>query len=295
MCLVCCSNRPNSNKVTQSQDTTVKSSLNSSYDFQNPSKTFVLDHKLDEISSLAYDTNSNSFLTSDDESGHFFELSYLDLSILKETKFGIKGDYEAIEIIDNEVWIVKSNGTLNRYNRNSKETSILRTILRTENDVEGSCVLANQKLLLLACKGKPLHNDNTKKKTKCIYVYDLNAQYLATEPYIKLTDQSLLALIENSTHMYSKSQLKKLKLKAQKFAPSGIAIHPITEDIYITSAKGSTVIILDKYKNLRTIEFLPSRIIPQPEGITFDAVGNLFIATEGHGLSAKVFRFDYNQ
>ncbi len=91
----------------------------------------------------------------------------------------------------------------------------------------------------------------------------------------------------------SKSKRKKLVNRSKSFAPSGLAVHPLNEDLYILSAKGSLLVIFDKTKFLKRVIFLNSKTIPQPEGIAFDQLNHLYIATEGQGFSGKIFKFNY--
>jgi len=296
LCLLSCANRSQSTTPKAKPNTGEElDTLNIAYDFQRPSKTHVLDRKLVEISSLAYNHSSNSFMTNDDEHGRYYELSYEDFSIVQETKFAGKGDYESIEVIGNQVWIGTSNGHFYAHNSESGKTNKIETSLKAQNDLEGLCLLKDKHTLLLACKGQPLNSKGVNQHTKCIYQYDVSKMELILEPYLAITDEDLIEYIENYYKYESKVKLKKLTQKIIKFAPSGIAINPLNQDIFITSAKGSTLVIYDKMKRLKSLVFLSSRTIPQPEGITFDSEGNLFISTEGQGLSGKVFRFEYNQ
>jgi len=299
-CLLCCANSTEQ-RTTGMQDVTDQThqesdiSLNfkNSYNFKKPSQSFVLDSKLIEISSLDYDPNSNTFFTNDDESGHFFELEPDEFKIIANQKFAKKGDYEALVKLGNQIIVSKSNGTLYIYDTVSKETTKRKTSLSPVNDVEGLCYSKEKNSLLLACKGQPLNQKKGAKDMKVIYTYDLDQMLLIEEPYLKVGDDDLVALVEGKEQSHSKSKKKKLKQKAKDFSPSGIAIHPISFDHYIISARGSTILIIDKNKRLKEMVFLDSKKIPQPEGITFDTEGNLFIATEGHGLSSKIFKFNF--
>lgn len=75
------------------------------------------------------------------------------------------------------------------------------------------------------------------------------------------------------------------------FGPSGIAIQPQSGDIYIISSLGKTLFVLGKEGKLKHIEKLEKEILPQPEGITFDADGTLYIASEGRDGAARLCIF----
>jgi len=93
----------------------------------------------------------------------------------------------------------------------------------------------------------------------------------------------------------SKSKIKKLTNRVKDFAPSGIAIHPLSKEYYLISARGSTLVILDTNRQFKDLIFLNDKSNKQPEGICFDGQSNLYISTEGHGLSAKIFKFNYTK
>ena len=77
------------------------------------------------------------------------------------------------------------------------------------------------------------------------------------------------------------------------FNPSGIAIHPITKEIYILSAEGNTLIVVDHEGRLNYAIHLKKSLFKQPEGITFDSKGTMYISNEGHGEKATIKSFKY--
>ena len=261
------------------------------YDLQRPTDTYVLNSKLQEISGLAYDNSSHTFLANNDEMGICYRLNADDFNVVEKYQFAKKGDYEGIENIDDNIIVAKHNGTLYVYNIPTKETTILKNKLKSENDIEGLCYLPSQNYLLLAAKGIPINTKDKKNKEKCIYAFDLETQELISEPYICISDDTLIEAVENLYADEPKSKRKKAIGKIKSYAPSGIAIHPVSGDYYTTSARGSIVVIFDKNKSFRQLAFLNNKTIPQPEGITFDAQNNLYISSEGQGLSGKVFKF----
>jgi len=94
----------------------------------------------------------------------------------------------------------------------------------------------------------------------------------------------------------SKTQINKLKNRAEDFSPSGIAIHPTTYQIYILSSQGKTLSIFDSSKKLVAIIFLNKKEHLQPEGICFSPDGDLFISNEGKGISgAKLMHYNLSK
>ena len=259
---------------------------NHSYDFDQPTHIYKLAKSLKEISSLAYDKKNNSLITCDDESGRFYELDPSNGEIIAKHKFSKRGDYEGITVIDNQVVVLKSNGNLFFYNRKTTLTKEIKTGLHSRNDTEGLAYNPSKKELLIACKGQPLNNN---KNSKAIYRFDLGHNKLTTEPYIDLRDSILLTLVPKNN---DNKQNKKLRQRASNFSPSAIALHPINKTYYLLSAKGSTLLVCNINRTPVQLVFLDSKLIPQPEGITFDKDNNLYLATEGQGSSGKIVRYD---
>jgi len=297
---VCCGpmqkDNKTSNEVIKSRTTEIKQSVqqDSNYNFEIPSETFVLDRNLSEISSLAYSNEDNTFITNNDESGHIFILDPNSFKIISREKFAKRGDYESIEKIGDDIIVCKNTGKLYFYNETSKETTTYNTELSAKNDVEGLCYEKSSNSLLLACKGHPLAKTDSKKNEKCIYKFDLEQKKLISEPFLSISDSELKSYVASTFANKSKSKLKKLKNKVKYFSPSGIAIHPVSGDYFLISAKGSLLVIIGKNKVLKEIAFLNNKTNPQPEGICFDKKNNLYISTEGKGFSGKIFKFNYN-
>lgn len=260
------------------------------YDFDRPDKISVLTGKLSEISGLAYNYEHNSLVSQDDESGHFYELNIQTAQVVQENKFGKKGDYEAISYFDNKIAIARHDGSLFIYDPITKKTIKHRTPLSAKNDVEGMVYHKGGHQLLLACKGQNLVEKHS-KKTKSIYAFDIGSLTLDTLPFIDVSIDQLAEWVEIEYSDEPKYRIKKLTHRVKEFAPSGIAIHPKSKEYYLISARGSTIVIMDKSKQLKKIIFLNTNTIPQPEGITFDKENTLYLSTEGQGYSGKIFKF----
>jgi len=259
------------------------------YNFNSP-EVFLLDKKLTEISGLAFDRNKDYFLAHNDEKGHIYVINKTDGAILKDFKFGSKGDYEGIACLNDKYVVVGSNGRLHFYDDENDETQTVKTKLSSTNDVEGLCFLSENNQLLLACKGRSFENLN-EKATKVIYSYDLDSNQLNEDPFLKINRDDLEKIVKRDYLEESESKIRKLVNRIKDFAPSGIAIHPETKAYYIVSARGSTLVVIDSNKELDEVIFLNDKTNKQPEGISFDKESNLYISTEGRGLRAKIFKF----
>jgi len=284
------------NSTSQNQNTLNKEVLNNinirstDYDFYTPQK-ILLPASLKEISGLSFDPKKKLLIANNDEKGVIYEINQQTGSIANHYKFSHKGDYEGIEVVNNDVVITKSNGDLFFFNLKNNTTENIKTKLSHTNDIEGLCYDPIKNHLLLACKGASLKSNNDNKKT--IYSFDLKEFKLNKKAFLTIKHKELATLLDKEYTEISKKLLKKLKKRTQVFAPSGIAIHPKTQHTYILSARGSSLLIYDKKLDLKHIIFLNPKQIPQPEGICFDPQANLFISTEGKISNAKIFKYHY--
>lgn len=261
------------------------------YDFTKPSKTLVLDYELVEISGLAYDYHNDQLLAQNDEKGYVYELEKNTGKIKNKHKFGSKGDYEGITFRKGEYIVAKSNGDLYFFNPKTQITERIKTSLSSKNDVEGLFYNKKNDLLLLACKGQSLSENNSKKE-KSIYRFDFDKKDINTKPFATILDTELSEYTEQRNSKIPHSKMKNLLNRVKDFSPSGIAMHPTSGEVYLLSARGSTLIILDETKKLSRVVYLNKNTISQPEGICFDQYENLYISSEGKGLNGKIFVFN---
>ena len=258
-----------------------------SYAFDSPNSVHVLDKELNEISGLAYSEKEDVLYTINDEKGRVYKLSPKDGSILEDYKFSGKGDYEGIELCKDKVLVTNSSGDIYISNSDDNKAIVQHTPLSQINDVEGMGYDSKSDQILLACKGQPwlpIEGD------KAIYAYNQVFHRMDSIVFLDIKISDLTACVD--TIYEDELMVASLHRRLAEFAPSGIAVDPSNQDIYILTAHGSIIAIYDKFKRIRDIIHLNEVVIPQPEGICFDASGNLFISTEGHGGSGKLFKFE---
>lgn len=255
-----------------------KKSTQYNYSFNKP-KILELTNTLKEISGLSF--YDNAIYTHNDEDGILFKINPKSGAIEEKVKFSKDADYEGIEVLNNQAIFVKNNGDILFYNLSSKKIVKEKTKLNAENNVEGLCAI-NSNELLLACKGKTLKGKSEKEKD--IYSFNISSKKLKKQPFLTIKDNKIIKFLNGKTK-------KKLKNRAIEFSPSGIAIHPKTKDIYLISARGSTLIIFDQEKKMKDIIFLNDKQLPQPEGICFDNKANLYISTEVKKGAGKIYKY----
>ena len=102
-------------------------------------------------------------------------------------------------------------------------------------------------------------------------------------------DDSLYQFIVNYTN--TNRMIRKTLAKA--FAPSGIAIHPITKEVFLLSSPGKLLVVLDENGKIKDAQKLSPKYMKQPEGICFDRDGTLYITSEGDGGKARLLKYEY--
>ena len=270
------------------------------YDLERPNVTFELPESLKEISGLSMTADGTQIAAVNDEEGILFLLDKMTGQIVQQITFGDDGDYEGIEIAGNDAWIIKSSGTLyqiKNYATDQRQINKFKSFLNKENDVEGLAFDPRRNSLLIGCKGKGMEGEDNKMK-KAIYEFRLSDLMMMNDPVYLLTlpdIQEYIAHIEGEEHLETLQEIFPLEEGEMKFSPSGIAVHPITGDVYVTSSKGKLLAVLDREGHILYLEKLKKKIHPQPEGICFDSDGTLYIANEGKDDKARIYKFLYRK
>ncbi len=254
-----------------------------SYNYKVPDKVKELDMELREISGLDYNVINNSLLAINDEKGFVYELGIDDFDIISKNEFWNTGDYEGVEFDGMYIWVVKSNGKLYQFDPISKETEEFETKLSSDNNVEGLCYDDEKQFFYLACKGKTL-NKKDKTRTKAVYTFNLKDKKLEKDPLVKIHPHKIKKFIEQ---VADRNVDDNYLDRADVFSPSAIAINK-NRDLYILSARGSMLMIVDFNSEIKQITFLNPKYLPQPEGICFDEEENLYLSTEGKSKKGKL-------
>ena len=252
------------------------------YDLQHPSSRFVFpEPELEEISALRPTSTRGIYCAIADEKGEIF---LLDLAkngaITQRILFKDKGDFEGIEMVGDTIFALQSNAKLyqiTHWQNNAKPVvEIYENPLNDSRDLEGLCYDRARHSLLMACKEDP---ELSVKRS--VYAFDLSTKKMLETPVYQIdpneVDQKVVVLAED---------------KERHFSTSGIAIHPKTNDIYMISTSLKRMAVLDyKTGQLKAAVRLDREVFRQPEGIAFDADGNLYISSEGKKKEGYVVVF----
>lgn len=240
-------------------------------------KKWDLPKVLTEVSGIGY-IDEGRFACVQDEQGTVYIYNTSTATIEKEIPFAGVGDYEGLALVNEAAWVVRSDGHLYEIdNINAAKPGIKEysTHLTADHNIEGLCYDKKNNRLLLATKDAEPGN----KDYKGIYAFDLASRTMAKEPVFK---------IDLLNPVFTTGGSKKNKDKTGAIMPSAIAIHPVTADMYITDGRKAKLLVMDASGTIKKLYQLNSKEFAQPEGITFNPAGKMFISNEGPKQPANI-------
>jgi uncharacterized protein YjiK len=256
------SKKSDNSEIEKSQDSKNKlQGLN--YDLANPIQKYDLPKKLKEISGLSFFSESELYCVND-ELGKIYLFNLSKKEITKTIEFGNDGDYEGIEVVGNICYILRSDGKITSLNLDNEKTEKIDCKQNEVFEYEGLGYDPSTNSLLLAAKEM--------KGEKVVYAFNLNSARLA--PLFSIPQN----LLEKNSF-------------GKDFKPSGIAVNPISNEIFVLASSGKKLLVLNKNGNKIKQYDLDPEIFTQPEGICFGKNGELFIASEGGSGNGYILQF----
>ncbi|MCW3114627.1 MAG: hypothetical protein JWR18_3023 [Segetibacter sp.] len=258
-------------KKDKKKDETEKLSSFPSYEVV---EKYNLPEVLSEVSDITH-VKDNLFACIQDELGIIFIYDTYNKKIEKQIRFAGQGDYEGIALVGTTAYVVKSSGEVYEVSGIEIANPLVKeykTYLTAQNNVEAVCYDKANNRLLLAYKGEEADGSS-----KGIYSFDLKNKQLAKSPVYSID-------LNNSSFARGSKKNK------QSFKPSAIAIHPTNGDYYITEGTNPKLLILDKEGKIKALVPLSGKDFTQPEGITFNSAGELFISNEGKNGNGNILK-----
>ncbi|WP_055412478.1 SdiA-regulated domain-containing protein [Nonlabens sp. YIK11] len=237
-------------------------------------KTWPLQRELEEISGITWLTD-NTIACIQDENGLIYIYDLAQGRVVDRINFAGDGDYEAIAVMDDDAFVMRSDGRLFKVARfresEQKTTTYFQTNFTHKDDMESLALNANGDLLLTI----PKQTNNTEDR-KGIYEID---------PQTKLTSSSPTIEIKINDSLFSKNEQRAVRTR---FSPSDMAVHPQTGDFYLLEGVHPKLVVLDQKGLVKDIIFLDSKNFAQPEGIAISPTGRIYIANEGNAGIATI-------
>lgn len=231
---------------------------------------------LNEVSGIDW-IGDDKIAAIQDEDGIIFIYDLKASEIIREIKFNGGGDYEGIRISKDDAYILRSDGTIFKVadylgedplvTEHSTGLSAVKGI-----DVEGLCLDHKNVRFLLAEKERKGNSSS-----KGIYATHLNLKRSWDQPALKIhLEDPVLEQVQRKTK--------------DRFFPSEIARHPKNDNYYILDGRNSKLLIMEPGGKLEKLYLLDPAEFAQPEGLTFDPEGNMFISNEAGKGPANILR-----
>ncbi|NQZ74809.1 MAG: SdiA-regulated domain-containing protein [Ekhidna sp.] len=264
----------------------VTDNLEIKYDLKKPTQKYFMPYVLEEISGLTF-LPPNSVLAVDDESGKIFQYDFSEKNIIHSIAFNKSGDYEGVELVEDTVYVLKSEGDVFRFPFGQEKKTLAikeENLLSAKNDTEGLGFNPKTKQLIIACKEKGGIGE-AKLKGRAFYTMDISSLEIGENPDFVIGPNELIGFwSSNRPYQYEKERVK--------FKPSAIAVHPTSGHYYILSSVGKLLIVTSSKGEILATYPISPRVLGQPEGICFSPKGDLYISSEGEGDRGYVLKFE---
>ena len=260
------------------------------YDFDHPDDVFELPNRLKEISGLTF-LEDGRLAAIEDERGRVYLIDPETARVVDQRNFGRKGDYEGIEAVGRSLYVLRSDGTL--FHIPDVEAADwtarkIKTHLGPKNDTEGLAYDPSLHRLLIVCKEHP---GKGLKDAKAVYAFDIATGMLSETPAYSIDIARFNEHVADESSSDWLRDLVKPVMDLSGFKPSGLAVHPLTGEIYVVSSVRRAVVVLSPTGEFHAVWRLPKKPFRQPEGIAFQGDGVLFLSTEGDGGPARIARY----
>ena len=270
------------------------------YNLSVPDEHIRLPKKLREISGIDI-YNGDNIVAVQDELGKIYVYDVKKDKLRESIGFATDNDYEAIAVANDSIFVLRSNGNIYeilKFDSLNQQSVEYKNFLNKENNTEGLCYDKENNRLLIACKDAAAKGHGKKSQRlsgyKAIYAFSLATHTVDKEPAYLIDIGDVRDYISSYDIGDSTKRGGGFWTKDEDdFAPSDLAINPITHDLYVLCSRGKLLIVLDKSGKINYIHALNPHIFRQPEGITFFPNGDMLISDEGKEHRANILKFSY--
>ena len=270
------------------------------YQLNEADKLWELPKKLVEISGLS-PIDKHRLACVQDEKGSIYIFNTKKGDVEKKIDFGDKGDFEDLEIVGNDAWVLKSNGTLYQVKdflkAGNPKVKKYKTALSKMNNTEGLAFDSQSQSLLIACKGYPFLDEDEEREAKAfkaVYRFRLKTKELDTQPFLLIEMDSIKQYKNYNTTTALGIELLAFFDAAEgdvSFQPSGIAVHPLSGNFYVLASVGNVLVVFSREGKMLALIHLKAKIHRQPEGICFSPDATLYISNEGGNGKGTIQKF----
>ena len=238
----------------------------------NTAEKFNMPESLLEISGVALNNfQPSTFYAIQDEEGRLFSLRW-GIKKAKSIKFGPRGDYEDLAILNGQVYVMKSAGDIYSFPLNTVGEDVRAMVTQWKDllpKAEYESLYADQQEQALYA----LTKSGGKKKRNTIGFK------------IKV-DQSTKELGTITTFELDQKAIEDMGFKIKSgLRVSALSRHPQSKEWYILSSAEKLLVIAQPDWKIKAVYDLDASTFNQPEGITFDKALNMYISNEGDEIT----------
>lgn len=262
-----------------------------SYNLNKPELKTELPAELHEVSGISL-VNDTLLACVQDELGTVFFYDLKNNKISRRLNFAGPGDYEDITRVNNNLYVLRSDGLLYRISTfdapDFKVDSFITGI--PSKNTEGLCYDSRNNRLLLGCKSKAGKGKEA-KESRTVWAFDIKKHTLSNAPLYHF-DLSLLtefALSKDLPVPANQDGERKLKMKI-----SALAINPADSLLYVLSAAEYLMYVFDRSGKIYYMQPLDKNLFKKAEGLTFYSNGDMLISNEGLSGRPDMMRFNRN-
>lgn len=241
---------------------------------------FRVRESLQEISGLVFHRDEAHFIANNDEQGKLFQVNLRATAPYPSWKFGKGGDYEETVFTGKDWFVLKSNGSMYRIDgmfSDSVSSTLAHFPHNWKREFEAAYYDIQSNRIVAICKSCEV--DKGQKQTS-VFTFSPDSLTWNPEPAWRFSNDNIPGLKEGPS---------------KHFRPSGAAVHPIENRVYIVASVNELLVITDLQGNVQETHRLPRKHFSQPEGITFAPSGDMYISNEGdEDHTADILKFKYS-
>lgn len=245
-------------------------------DLGPPRTTLELPKALREVSGVV--AAADRFLCVQDERGQLYVVDGRG-EIQEQRKFGPKGDYEDLAVVDDELFVLRSDGTLLQRSLGGGDAGAEFALGRPGVEYEALAHDAKRARLLVAEKGA-LARGATLGAERNVLAFDLGSRSAAPGLALRLS-------LDACSRAAAAAGLRgRLELRI-----SAVAVDPTGDTLWVLAGADGALFAVAWDGQVRGAWGLDRRLLPQAEGLCFDATGRMWFASEAAGGTARLVAF----
>lgn len=262
------------------------------YNFAEPDALMSLPDTLREISGITM-IDDNTVGCIQDENGILFLYDLETDEIARQIPFAPNGDYEGLACVEDDMYILRSDGLLyylrNYAGKNSRLDSFQTHIPAANN--EGLCYDKKNNRLLIASK---VASSRETKTRRMVHGFDLKTKTLLPDPVFTF-DVHDIKQFARQHNIQLPEKVRKKDLQPEpfvRFKPSAVCLHPKTGSLFMLSAADHMLFVFDENGRMEQMEVLDKELFNKAEGICFLNDATLLISNEGQENKPTILRFN---